>query len=228
MNRYYEILFNPVKHHKGFVSDIIGDAMMAIWTSPASDSKHRQLACFAAIEMQQSVTSFNQQPDHPALPTRIGVHSGELLLGNIGAVNHYEYRAVGDTVNTASRIQGLNKQLGTFLLISDEVLENLDDFLTRKLGNFLLVGKTKPVVIHELINLKNKATDTEKALCETFGRSMQLFNSRDWHSARESFKQCHDEFNQDGPSAYFITLCESYIQQPPKADADLIIQVNKK
>ena len=228
MNRYYETLFNPVKQHKGFVSDIIGDAMMAIWTSPASDIQHRQQACFAAIEMKQSVASFNQQTDHPELPTRIGVHSGELLLGNIGAVNHYEYRAVGDTVNTASRIQGLNKQLGTYLLVSDEVLVNLDDFLTRKLGKFLLVGKTKPIVIHELINLKNSATDKEKSLCNAFSSAMQLFDSQDWAAAKEKFEQCHNEYNQDGPCGYFMTLCQSYLQHPPEPDEAHIIRINKK
>ena len=85
------------------------------------------------------------------MPTRIGLHSGRMVLGHVGAMDHYEYRAVGDIVNTAARIEGLNKRFRTRILASDDVLVGLDDFLTRRLGTFVLAGKSKPLVIHELI-----------------------------------------------------------------------------
>lgn len=228
MNRYYESLFTPVKQHKGFVSDVIGDAMMAIWTTPQSEQLHRKQACLAALEMIHAINAFNEQPNHPVLPTRIGVHSGELLLGNIGAVNHYEYRAVGDTVNTASRIQGLNKQLGTYLLVSEDVISGFDDLLTRKLGEFLLAGKSKPVVIHELLNQLEHATDSQLTLCKAFSQALQLFNNRSWELAREKFNQIIDDYDQDGPSIYYRDLCQTFLSDPPESGWDKVITITKK
>ena len=93
------------------------------------------------------------------LPTRIGLHSGQMVLGHVGAMDHYEYRAVGDIVNTAARIERLNKLFRTRMLASDDLLFGLDDFLTRRLGTFLLAGKSKPLVIHELICRQDEATE---------------------------------------------------------------------
>ena len=227
MNRYYEILFLPVKQHKGFVSDIVGDAMMAIWTSPQSDREHRRRACAAAVDMTINLQPFDPSSEHAGLPTRIGLHSGEILLGNIGAVNHYEYRAVGDTVNTASRIQGLNKQLGTRLLVSEDVIDDLDEFLTRKLGAFLLVGKSKPTVIYELLNTRRNASVKQKSLCKDFARAYELFQNQAWAEANEKFNQVTLKYN-DGPSQYYIGLCKKYIDHPPASPWNNVIIVDKK
>jgi len=228
LNRYYEILFLPVKQYKGFVSDIIGDAMMAIWTSPQSDSGHRRRACAAAVDMTANLQAHTSSPDDAGLPTRIGLHSGEILLGNIGAVNHYEYRAVGDTVNTASRIQGLNKQLGTRVLISEEVICNLDEFLTRKLGTFLLVGKSKPIIIHELLNTHRNASVKQKSLCKDFAQALERFENQSWTEAKEKFSQLTHKYNLDGPSQFYIRLCINYINNPPAPPWRNVITIEKK
>lgn len=228
MNQYYETLFTPVKKHHGFVSDIIGDAMMAIWTTLDSARAHRQCACEAAIEMKTGMRHFNQSGTRTELPTRIGMHCGEILLGNIGAVNHYEYRAVGDTVNTASRIQGLNKQLGTYLLVSADVVADLNLFLTRELGDFLLVGKSKPIVIHELIQYREKATPKQKSLCKEFAGALHLFQNQSWELAREKFNQIINKYNNDGPARYYLALCKKYIENPPDVSWNKIITVSKK
>lgn len=122
MNDYYAVLFDPVKRHQGTVSDVVGDAMLAIWAAPAVNANLRRQACLASLDIAAAIEHFNQNSNRPPLHTRIGLHFGEMLLGSIGAGHHYEYRAVGDMVNTTNRIQGVNKYLGTRLLISTEVV----------------------------------------------------------------------------------------------------------
>ena len=110
MNRYYETIFKPVQEQRGYVSGVIGDAMLAIWASTSSEADLREKACAAALDIKKELKLFNQSSDAPTLKTRIGVHCGQILLGHIGALEHYEYTPMGDIVNTASRIEGLNKQ----------------------------------------------------------------------------------------------------------------------
>ena len=131
INRYYEIIFEPVKKHDGVVSNVVGDSMLAMWVTTHLHENSRRDACYAAIDIQRAVTRFNQSSGGLQLPTRIGLHSGNFLLSSIGAIDHYEYRPVGDIVNTATRIEGLNKFLGTWVLVSDEVLEEIEGFLDR-------------------------------------------------------------------------------------------------
>ena len=113
---------------------------------------------------------FNRANRTSQLPTRIGLHTGQMMVGNIGAIDRYEYNPIGDIVNTASRIEGLNRHLGTRILASREVLYGLDEFLTRDLGEFVLAGKSKPVAVYELVCRKEEAVRTAKdALCDFSG-----------------------------------------------------------
>ena len=156
MNDYYAELFVPVERSSGVIADVVGDSMMAVWVRSAKGPDVRRSACLAALEIAAAVERFNAAGSgRPALPTRFGLTSGEMLFGTVGASGHYEYRAVGDIVNTASRIQGLNKVLGTRLLASEETVRGLDDIVARPLGSFLLVGKAKPVSIVELLGLRD-------------------------------------------------------------------------
>jgi adenylate cyclase len=130
MNQYYEAVFEPVRQYGGIVSDVVGDAMLALWATAQPDAALRKQACLAALDISSAVQRFIQSASSWQIPTRIGLHSGAMLLGNVGALDHYEYRAVGDIVNTSSRIEGLNKQLGTRILVSEEVLDQLAGLLT--------------------------------------------------------------------------------------------------
>ena len=150
MNDYYAEMFVPVERSSGVIADIVGDSMMAVWAKSANGLDVRRSACLAALEIAAAVERFNTgAPGHPALPTRFGLHSGDMLFGTVGASGHYEYRAVGDIVNTASRI---GPQQGPRYADSrsDATVRGLKDLATRPLGSFLLVGKVKPVTIVEL------------------------------------------------------------------------------
>ncbi len=228
MNKYWEALFEPVKLHGGVVSDVVGDSMLAIWATAQPDSALRTQACLTALDIAGAVQRFNQSHDNLKLPTRIGLHSGYMLLGNIGAINHYEYTPIGDIVNTASRVEGLNKYLGTRIVLSEEVLYQLDGLLTRELGKFLLVGKSKPVVVYELICRIEESSKQQRGLCEIFSIALNAFRRQSWEEAIKGFNKSMEIHSKDGPSFFYLELCEKYRENPPGETWDGLVSLEKK
>jgi len=228
MNRYYETMFKPVKQHGGFVSGVIGDSMLALWVAPTAEASLRDKACLAAVNIRKELKLFEQSSDTVKLKTRIGLHCGQILLGHVGALDHYEYTPMGDIVNTASRIESLNKQLGTGVLVSDEVIHELSGLLTRELGKFRLVGKIKPVVVHELLGGLEESDSTLKNGCAVFSHALSAFRRQSWDEAIEKFNQCIEVLGDDGPSRFYLRLCEGYKKNPPGEPWDGVIQMDKK
>ena len=214
MNAYYHALFTPVRKHGGMISDVVGDSMLALWTNPLPTALLHQQACDAALDIETSVAHFNKNLTGTPLPTRIGLHSGNVMLGNVGAVDHFEYRAVGDIVNTATRIQALNKQLGTKVLASHDVLMNADGFLTRgflirELGSFALAGKTQPITVCELMCHEHHATALQHQLCQRFAEALAAFKDQKWTEAMQGFSGILQTHPSDGPAQFYLNLCDS-------------------
>ena len=225
MNRYYESLFEPVREHGGFISDVVGDAMLAVWAQVKPDAGQRAQACRAALEVAQAAERFSQARESAGLSTRIGLHAGPILLGNIGAADHFEYRAVGDIVNTAARLQALNKLLGTRVLASRETVDGLDEFRVRDLGMFLLPGKTRPTAVLELQGVAQNATDVEREFAQDFATALREFKERSFARARTGFVQCLERLPQDGPARYYLALCDHYLVRPPASAWDGVVSV---
>jgi adenylate cyclase len=228
MNRYYEAVFTPIQERGGIVSDVIGDAVLAIWATTHSDASLRRQTCLAALEIASAVQQFNGASGMMRLPTRIGLHCGHMLLGSVGAVAHYEYRAVGDIVITTTRLEGLNKYLGTQILVSEEGLSDVEGFLTRELGEFLLVGKSKPLVVYELLCHLGEANGQQRFLCGDFAEALAAFKKQRWGEAIEQFEKCIVHYGGDGPSLFYKRLCEQYRENPPGEAWDGIVRLTQK
>ena len=228
MNRYYETIFKPTKQHGGAVSDIIGDSMLALWVASPQETFFRGKACLAALDIQKALQQFNQTCGTMQLNTRIGLNSGQILLGHIGAIDHYEYRPVGDIVNTAARIEGLNKQLGTQVLVSEEVIHQLDGFMTREVGKFRLKGKVKPIVIHELLCRIEECDEEQKDTCTIFAEAISAFRRQSWDEAIDLFDESLKKHKEDGPSNFYRQLCETYRANPPEINWDGTVGLNEK
>lgn len=228
MNRYYEMVFAPVKRHSGAVSNVIGDSMLALWVSTNPETTQKNRACLAALEIASAIREADGPVADEMLLTRIGLHSGRILLGNLGAGDHYEYRPVGDIVNTTTRIEGLNKHLGTLILASDEVVGKLGDFLTREVGSFRFVGKSRSVVVHELLCHKEDADERLVGICGKFADGLESFRQRSFDTATEIFGETIRMAGGDGPSAFYLRLCEEYIQNPPGEPWDGVIRMDRK
>ena len=227
MNRYYEALFAPVRSSGGVISDVIGDAMLAIWATKKTEAAMKQKACKTALEIIRSVEHFNETSGHPPLRTRIGLHAGQLVLGNIGALDHFEYRAVGDIVNTATRIESLNKKLGSTVLVSDEVLQDVDGFVTRQLGHFRMAGKQHPVVIHELLAFEEEHTPVLRDLCAQFQSARQAYENQQWEEAALLFKALIRTYPADAPSQFYYQRICNHLARPPQAWSAVISFVEK-
>jgi adenylate cyclase len=228
MDRYYEVVFTPIQGRGGIVSNVIGDSVLAIWATTDSDPNLRRQACLAALEIASAVQRFNDAAGARQLPTRIALHCGHMLLGSVGAGAHYEYRPVGDIVITATRIEGLNKVLGTQILVSEEGLKHVDGFLTRELGEFLFVGKSNPLMVYELLSRLDEANSQRRGLCADFAVALAAFRMRRWVEAIEQFEKCITHYGGDGPSSFYKTLCEQYRENPPGEAWDGIVRLTQK
>jgi adenylate cyclase len=229
MNEYYAELFKPVERLGGVVNEVVGDAMLAIWAAPSSEASVRKQACEAALDIVEALARFNQAVvGRPVLLTRFGLHSGQMLLGNIGASQHYEYQAVGDMVNTATRIQGLSKYLGTRILASEETVDGLEDFLTRPVGCFLLAGKTEAVCVVELGGRRQDANPQVTLLYQKFADALEAYRSRQWREATSKFSDILDVFPEDGPSRFYLHRCEAYVLNPPDEPWQPTVRIDQK
>jgi adenylate cyclase len=227
MNRYYETVFDPVRQHGGVVSNVIGDSMLAIWVAAQPDPALKDRSCLAALDIARAMRRFNPSVDSTQLHTRIGLHAGHILMGNIGAIDHYEYRPVGDIVNTATRIEGLNKHLGTRILASEEVVRHLSGFLTREVGKFLMAGKSKPVVVHEVICRSADSDELRQTACRRFAEALDAFRKQRWGDAEEIFLEVADSLGEDGPSRFYIDQCARCRSHPPGEPWDEAIRIEK-
>ncbi len=228
MNRYYQAVFEPIKAHGGLVLQVVGDSVLAIWPAPHSDAHLKAKACAAALGIDAAVQRFNAQAEDYQLPTRIGMHAGYILLGNIGALDHFEYRPVGDIVNTASRLEGLNKYLGTRLLISEEIRQHLKGFRTRCMGKFVFIGKSKPNTVYELIDSAKTIDAKEEKAHQHFDAALCAFHQQAWDTARNAFNEVQRLIGPDTPSNFYLKLCDAYRRCSPDADWDGTIYMKQK
>jgi len=228
MNQYYETMFKPVKEHDGCVSAVVGDSMLALWVGATSEDVLRDKACKAALDIRRELQQFYESSNATTLRTRIGVHCGQILLGNIGALDHFEYTPMGDIVNTASRIEGLNKQLGTSLLVSNEVINTLDGFLSRELGSFRLVGKAKPVTVHELVASLSAVDERQRRACKDFAQALDAYRRQSWDEAEDRFAHYMEDFGDDGPARFYLRQCAKCRENPSGELWDAVVCVEEK
>jgi len=210
MNDYYAALFPAVRRNGGWVSDVTGDAMMAIWSVPAPRTDIRVDALRTALEILRAVDAFEAKRQIK-LPIRMGLHCGEMRVGFVGGKEHGAYRAVGDTVNTSARLEGLNKLLGTRILVSEALLEDLAGFATRPMGRFLLAGKSRPVAVHELIAPAEESGPRLADMIARFADALALFQAAHWQAAAAAFAALSHEFPE---------TAQPVLQQNRRANAD--------
>lgn len=216
INDYNAVIYPKISTKNGLILNNIGDAILAGWVSEKIDSKLRLDACRAALEIKSAIDSFNRSSKHP-LMTRIGLHYGEMDMSFVGAAGRYEYRAVGDTVNTATRIEGLNKILGTRILVSMPVIEGLSEFYSRELGTFLLKGKLQTVTVSELMGTTEEIRRDKPHFVELntlFSKAFQLYKSDSWEQALNEFRAIIKDYPEDGPTRFYISFLQNQLSLP--------------
>ena len=227
MNRYFETAFRPVREQGGIVMNLTGDSILAVWlaTPPAVGPSPR--VCLAALDVVAGIRQFNRDTPQARLPTRIGVHHGPILLGSMGALDHFEYVPIGDTVNTAARLEALNKRLKTEVLVSADALQSVPGFVTRRLGAFRFAGKSRPLDVFELLGRDAEANPETRHLSEVFEEGLGSFAAGAWDQAAAHFRRVLELKRDDGPSAFFLELCAAYAAKAPE-QWDGVVAVGKE
>jgi len=214
LNAYYQVLGHPVISHDGMIADVTGDAMMSVWIDLPIETL-RLSVCLAALEMEQEVERFNETSKRGRLPTRIGLFEGDMTLGVLNAGEGKNFRAIGNTVNTASRIQGVNKYLGTQILASAAIVANLTNIIYRPVGNFRLVGQEEPVELMEIVGTEADISAIQKSFYKQFANGLRLFQLGNWEDAINRFKYLLEKDNDDSVSSFYLKLAIEYQKHPP-------------
>jgi len=216
----------------GTVDKYVGDAIMAFWGAPLPHLRPALAACTTAIRNQQSLKELRdrwQAEGKPLLFARIGIHQGEVVVGNIGSARRLNYTVMGDAVNLASRLEGLNKYYGTETLISVNVYsEVLSAVVARPVDWVSVKGRTEPVLIYELLALKGEGPADGEELAELAARALERYRGRDWAGAIQVFEELLRLRPGDGPARLLLARCLDYQQSPPPEDWDGVHRMEKK
>ena len=160
LSDYFDILNRTVNAHNGTIIQFLGDSIFAMWNAPVPDEHHAENACRAALAMRDALAAFNAAQKRKGLPefrTRFGIHTGEAVVGSVGAVDRLQYTAMGDTINVASRLEGMNKEHGTTILASRDVYERCHDtVLFRPLGEVHAKGRSEEIELYEVAGLREE------------------------------------------------------------------------
>ena len=227
MNRYYGVVFPKVTAAGGFISDVVGDAVLALWIGEQGTARECQAVCRSALAIRQAVEAFGKE-NGLNMPIRIGINDGPFRLGNVGTADRLEYRATGDTVNTASRIENLCKRLGVGILVADGVIHQTEGLLTRRMGEFLLEGKSRSVVVHELLGDLDTDQAALKPLCARFEEGEGLYRAGRLEEAGAVFESILDRFPDDGPSLFYQQQIRNMMDLPRASWSIRVIAVGKQ
>jgi class 3 adenylate cyclase len=232
MNEYLTEMTDIILKYDGTVDKFIGDAIMAFYGAPIAMSDHPLKACLAAIDMKKRLRELQEmwrKAGMDEIHARMGIHSGQATVGNMGSRNKMNYTVMGDAVNLASRLEGANKHYETSAMISGATYEGAGDRIeARRLDVVRVVGKTEAVPIYELMGNKGSLPDRIYEMLEAYNKGLEYFVNRDWKQARGLFKQALKMVPDDGPSRIYIGRCETFIKNPPSKGWDGVYTMKGK
>ena len=229
LNKYLSAMTDIILAHGGTIDKYEGDAIIAFWGAPVVQKDHARRAVEAALECQRKLEEMN--PELQALSggkvfkQRIGLNTGFAVVGNMGSVQRFDYTMMGDTVNLASRLEGINKQFGTYTMCSKATMESAlnsqCDKAFRKIGNIAVVGKKTGVQV--FVPMEKSQMESETLLLQEFEKGLNLFEKGDFEEARKVF----EANSQDAPSKKYVDKCTALINNPPE-NWDGVIRATEK
>jgi adenylate cyclase len=230
LNAYFTAMSEPIRSNQGIIDKYMGDAIMAFWVPPfTAPADHARLACLSALTQRERLAGFQKLlPDltglrHgvPRLETRVGIATGEVVVGNVGSEVSKNFTVIGDTVNLAARLEGLNKYYGTHTLIaaSTEALAR-DAIETREIDLVAVAGKSEPIRIFELLAAKGDLPPEVAARRDRFEAALVAYRARDWTAANAGFEACAQGPGGDPPARVFLARLEQLAADPPGEDWD--------
>ncbi len=217
---YFREVGQVILQHQGTVDKYIGDAVMAFWNAPKEIKNHAVAACHAALDVQRTVLKVSQYLNRhgkPGFPTRIGLNTGIAIVGNMGSERRMNYTVIGDNVNLASRVEGLNKYYGTQIIITESTyLQAKDEIEARLIDIVAVKGKTQGVPVYELISERDNITSEMSKFIKRFGEGMALYREARWEEGKKLFEELRQINPQDTPTKVLLKRCNDFILHPPE------------
>jgi adenylate cyclase len=238
LNSYFGAVAEVIHAHHGVIDKYIGDGVMAFWTPPFSaGDDHASDACLSALAQQEAMVALRAQlpeitgmrRNPPNLVVRMGIATGEAVVGTIGSVAARSYTVIGDTVNLASRLEGINKVYRTSIILSEETYRLAQQTIeARELDTITVAGKTEPVRIYEAMCRTGELTPERSQLRELFAQGLAAYRRQSWEEAEAHFEGCLRIAGEDGPARLFLERIALLRAAPPPADWDGIWRLSEK
>ena len=232
LNEYLTAMCDIVSSYHGTIDKFEGDAIIAFWGAPLELPDHATIACHAAIDMQKKNEEMRKtlrEQNRPMLYTRIGMSSGPVVVGNMGSADRMDYTMMGDVVNLAARLEGVNKFYQTFTMIPQSTYELAkDDIDTRQLDIIRVVGKKEPISVYEVLERKNQTSSEKSGVVEKYLKALKLYEERNFADASKEFEKVLAIDPDDGPSKTYVKRCGVFLETPPEKDWDGVYTFTEK
>lgn len=220
LNDYLSEMTRIILENNGTLDKYEGDAIVAFWGAPIPQSDHAYLACRTAVQMQRRLEQLRPawlQEGKPDLRVRIGINTGEVVVGNMGGAERFDYTVIGDTVNLGARLETANKQYKSNIMISENCHRYVKDkFIARELDLLVVMGKTEPIRVYELVGLRDEPLTQEKIrIVEIYSKSLSQYRNREFDSAIAGFEKVLEIDPDDFPSQLYIERSYLYKKSPP-------------
>ncbi len=222
LNEFLTEMTDIILAHEGTVDKFEGDAIIAFFGAPNPLPNQAKVACTACIEMQKRLAQLREKwktEGKPELKMRIGMSTGPAVVGNMGSKTRMDYTMMGDTVNTAARLEGVNKTYGIYTLVSDSTFSKVGDGIVgRELDAINVVGKAEPVTVFEIIGHPEDLNGHLREILDLYAQGLRAYRQRDWNRALIFFSQALKIMPDDGPSRTMLARCTEYKANPPPKD----------
>ena len=232
LNEYLTAMCDLISSYHGTIDKFEGDAIIAFWGAPLELPNHATVACHAAIDMQKKNEEMRKtlrEQNRPMLYTRMGMSSGPVVVGNMGSADRMDYTMMGDVVNLAARLEGVNKFYQTFTMISQSTYELAkDDIDTRQLDVIRVVGKKEPIQVYEVLERKNQTSSEKSGVVEKYLKALKLYQERNFADASKEFEKVLAIDPDDGPSKTYVKRCGVFLETPPEKDWDGVYTFTEK
>lgn len=234
LNDYLSHMSDIILDERGTIDKFEGDAVVAFFGAPVELRDHPRRACHAAVRMKKMEEILNERflrqdlSPSPVL-SRIGINTGPMLVGNLGTTRRMDYTILGHEANLAARLEGVNRQYGTWILLGERTYRQAGDgFLIRRLDRVRAVGIQEPVRLYELLGERGEETPMLKEALGLFDEGLAAFESRDWTTALRSFENVLRIYPGDGPASLFSNRCRTFMEREPTTEWDGVFNLNRK
>lgn len=231
MNTYLTRMTDEVFKHEGVLDKYIGDAVMAFWNAPLDQTDHAKRAVETALDMLAALKEMNMQKLFGDVEIKIGVgvNTGDMVVGNMGSQDRFDYTVIGDSVNLGSRLESLTKEYGVCLLITETAKQELNNgYLMRQIDLVAVKGKKEPVKIFEVMKRSKNASQADRQFTKKFEDALAAYFTKDFATAVTLTSELLAERPEDGPSKTLKARVEHFMQEPPAKDWNGVWVMTKK